>query len=146
MPSFESNKSRLEIPFEAVLQSKMPLSEAFAHKRLRYYEQKRVTSPVLLATPRDHNDAAGIPTQQPNVMIASTTTRAALNSLLGSNRPSTSHSTRRPELRLLSHLHEHGDAVIQYVFSVLNSYYNVFLLLDWQFNHTRKCESLLLVF
>jgi hypothetical protein len=90
----------------------MPLAEAFAHKQLRYSEQKRVTSPSVLTARRDQNDAAEIPIQQPNVMIASTSTKNALSNLLTSNRASGS-LVRRPEIRLLSHLHEHGDAVIE---------------------------------
>lgn len=113
LPPVESHKSRLEIPFENALQVKMTLFEAFAHKQLRFCEQKRVTSPAFLETPRDFNDAAGIPIQQQNVMIASTATKTALNTLLSSNRPSTSNLVRRPELRLVSHLHEHSDAIIQ---------------------------------
>lgn len=108
----ELSKSRFEIPFEEAVKAKMPLAEAFAHKQLRYREQKHVTSPFSLATPRDQNDAGSIPVQQPNVMIASVATKAALNTLLATNRPSSS-VVRRPELRLISHLHEHSEAVIQ---------------------------------
>ena len=112
MPPFESNKHRLEIPFEAALQTKMNLSEAFAHKQLRYSEQKRVTSPAFLTKARDQSDASTIPIQQPNVMIASTSIKSAIG-LLSSNRASTSNVVRRPELRLISHLHEHSEAIIQ---------------------------------
>lgn len=91
----------------------MPLAEAFAHKQMRYREQKHVTNPSSLATPRDQNDAGSIPVQQPNVMIASVTTKTALNALLATNRPTSSGVVRRPELRLVSHLHEHSEAVIQ---------------------------------
>jgi hypothetical protein len=109
----ESNKSRYEIPFEEAVKAKMPLAEAFAHKQMRYREQKHVTNPSSLATPRDQNDAGSIPVQQPNVMIASVTTKTALNALLATNRPTSSGVVRRPELRLVSHLHEHSEAVIQ---------------------------------
>lgn len=118
LPLFETSRSRLEIPFEEALKNRMSLAEAFAHKQFRYKEQKHVTGPASLATPRDPNDAAGIPIQQPYVMIASPATRTALHVLLPSNRPNSSHPVRRPELRLVSHLHEHNESVIQSVYLI----------------------------
>ncbi|KAI6184097.1 Non-specific serine/threonine protein kinase [Aphelenchoides bicaudatus] len=109
----ETSKFRIEIPFEEAVKLKMPLAEAFAHKQLRFQEQKHVTNPASLAAPRDQNDAGSIPVQQPNVMIASMATRSALNTFFTQSRPTPSAVVRRPELRLVSHLHEHNEAIIQ---------------------------------